>query len=225
MPRLWRVDLHTHTCYSPDSLSAPEALIAAARRRGLDKIAVTDHGTIRGALRLRELAPDLVIVGQEIKTTAGELIAYFVSEELPQGLSPAEAIRRLRRQGAVIGVSHPLDRLRREAMGLEALLSLLGQIDCLETFNARVLLPADNHRAALLAAQHGLPATAGSDSHHISEVGRAYVELPPFSDAGSFLESLRRGRVGGKLSGPLVHFLSTYAKLRRRSATRTELDS
>ncbi|MDY7042274.1 MAG: PHP domain-containing protein, partial [Chloroflexota bacterium] len=102
-----KIDLHVHTCYSRDSTNSPEAIIEACRRRGLDKIAVTDHNTIAGALALRELAPDLVIVGEEIKTSDGELIAFFVAEEIPAWLPLEETITRLRAQGAIIGVSHP----------------------------------------------------------------------------------------------------------------------
>lgn len=211
-----RVDLHVHSCYSRDSLSSLEAIIEACRRRGLDMIALTDHGTIQGALALKALAPELVIVGQEIKTTAGELIAYFVEREIPAGLEPAEAIRRLRDQGAIVGVSHPLDRIRREAMGRKALLEMVGQIDCLETFNSRVLLPSDNRRAAEFALAYHLPATAGSDAHSVDCIGQAYVEMPPFTDRDSFLASLRLGTIHGSLSSPFVHLDSMYAKLRRR---------
>ena len=101
---MWKVDLHSHTIYSKDCLTRPEAAIARARSVGLDKLAITEHDNLAGALRAKELAPDLIIVGEEIMTTHGELIAYFVKEEVPRGLSPQETIRRLREQGAVIAI-------------------------------------------------------------------------------------------------------------------------
>ncbi|MCR4405905.1 MAG: PHP domain-containing protein [Anaerolineae bacterium] len=209
-----KIDCHIHTCYSPDSLNSPQAVIAACCRRGLDKIVVADHNTIAGALALRELAPDLVIVGEEIKTTNGELIALFVEEEVPAWLPLEEAIARLRAQGAIIGVSHPLESLRREAMGREALMTIIGRVDFLEGFNARCILPGDNRRALALAREHGLPVTAGSDAHSPMEIGAAYVEMPPFTNKEDFLSSLRQARIGGHLSCPLVHFISTWAKMR-----------
>jgi len=212
-----RVDLHVHSCYSRDCLATLQAIIAACRRHGIDKIGLTDHNTIRGALALQGMAPELIIVGEEIKTTAGELIAYYVREEVPAGLEPAEAIRRLRQQGAIVGISHPLDRVRREAMGLQNTLALIEQVDFLETFNSRVLIPADNARAAALAIAHGLPGSAGSDAHDVGHIGWAYVEMAPFTSRDEFLDNLRQGRVNGRLSGLGVHFLSTFAKLRRRS--------
>lgn len=213
----WRIDLHTHTSASPDSKTEPRALVERAREVGLARFAVTDHNTIDGALAAHALAPDFVIVGEEIETaTGGELIAYFLTEVVPAGLSLDETLRRLRDQGAVISVSHPLDRLRGSAMGLEHTLAIIDRIDALEGFNARCLLPSDNRRAQALAMRHGLAQTGGSDGHIPLEIGRGYVTLPPFKlEPGSFLTSLKRGRAGGKLSGLLPHFASTWAKVRK----------
>ena len=213
---LWRIDLHLHTNASWDCAVSPEKLIDVARRRGLSRIAVTDHNSIQGALAAQAIAPDFVIVGEEIKTDSGELIAYFLREQIPPGLSLKETIQRIREQGGVVGVSHPLDRLRREAIGREALLPILPLVDCLEGFNARVIFPADNARALALAGEHRLPCTAGSDAHSALEIGRAYVEVPPFDGPAGFVESLRRGKIGGRLSSPWVHLISTVNKRRRR---------
>jgi len=185
----------------------------ACRKRGLDKVAITDHNTIAGALALREMAPDLVIVGEEIRTKVGEIIAYFLKEEVPKGLPVQEAIARVRQQGGVVGVPHPLDRLRREAMGLTPLLTIIEQVDLLEVFNARTIFPADNRRALELARQHGLLATAGSDAHIPWEIGRACVEMPAFNDKEEFLRSLAQGQIVGRLITPLIHLASTWAKL------------
>ncbi|MBC7258663.1 MAG: PHP domain-containing protein [Chloroflexi bacterium] len=215
---IWRADLHLHTHYSRDCAVSPRRLVEVARERGLSRIAVTDHNSIEGALEAQSIAPDFVIVGEEIKTDSGELLAYFIRERIPPGLSPEETIRRIREQGGVVGVSHPLDQLRREAMGRDVLARVLPLIDCVEVFNARVVLPGDNARAQALARERGLPGTAGSDAHSVYEVGRAYVELPPFAGPQDFLASLRQGRAVGRLSSPLVHLISTVNKLRRRGA-------
>lgn len=214
-----KVDFHVHTCYSGDSLTPLEAVIEACRKRGLGKVAITDHNTIAGALALSEMAPDLVIVGEEIKTDVGEIIAYFLKEEVPKGLPVREAIARVREQGGVVGVSHPLDRLRREAMSLTHLLSVIEQVDALEAFNARTTFSSDNRRALDLARERGLSATAGSDAHVAWEIGHAYVEMPAFNDKDEFLRSLAQGQIVGRLTTPLIHLASTWAKWikRRRS--------
>ena len=141
----WKADLHVHTRYSKDCLTRLPDLVAACARKGLDKVAITDHNTIAGALAARELAPELIIVGQEIDTTQGELIAYFLREEVPKGLTPQEAIASLREQGAVIGVSHPFESLRGSALAHGALLEAIDQVDALEVFNARCLRQKDNN--------------------------------------------------------------------------------
>lgn len=214
----WRVDLHMHTNASRDSATEPAALVSRARQVGLQRVAITDHNTIAGALAAQKLAPDLVIVGEEIRTASGgELIAYYVREEVPRGLPVAEVIRRLREQGAVISVSHPVDRFRKHsAFGEARVREILEWVDALEVFNARCLLDVDNRRAADLAAAHGLARTAGSDAHTLGEIGAGYLTLPPFADApAAFLASLQQAQPHGQLSGLWPHFASTLA--RRRS--------
>jgi predicted metal-dependent phosphoesterase TrpH len=208
----WKVDLHVHTCYSPDSLTTLPRLIKGCRRVGLDMIAITDHNTIEGALAAREMAPELIIVGQEIDTTQGELIGYFLEEQVPEGLSPQEAIVRLKDQGAIVGVSHPFESVRSSALARGALLDIIDQIDALEVFNARCLRQRDNRKAEEWAERYGKLRTAGSDAHTVWELGRGFVELPPFDGPEEFRRSLSRGRVGGRPSGLLVHIPSTVAK-------------
>lgn len=217
MSDLWRVELHCHTRYSFDSLTKPEAVIAACRKRGIDRIAITEHNNIAGALAAQRLAPDLIIVGEEIKTTGGEIIAWFVREEIRRGLTPQETIARLRDQGAVIGIPHPLDSLRRgSAMGLETTLALIDQVDALEVFNARCLRPADNENSRALAEKQGKLMTAGSDAHSAGEIGAALMRMAPFHDADSFRRSLAAARIEGHLSGGHVRLHSTFAKIYKR---------
>jgi predicted metal-dependent phosphoesterase TrpH len=212
---VWRIDLHMHTWVSPDSRTDPKALIERAREVGLNRIAVTDHNAIEGALEAHRLAPDLVIVGQEIDTeTGGELIAYYVKEVIPRHLPLQEAIRRLREQGAVISISHPVDTLRNSALGEKLTLEFIEQVDALEVFNARCLRAADNAHAAAIAKRYGKVITAGSDAHTLREIGRGYLTLPPFRDTPeAFLDGLSKATPGGRLSGIWPHFASTFAKL------------
>lgn len=215
-----RIDLHCHTCFSRDSLTSFDALLRSMDRQGLDMVAITDHNTVAGALDFCTRAPDRFLVGEEIKTTHGELIALFLEEEIPPGLSLEETISRVHVQGGLVGAPHPLDRVRGEAVGGETLEKIHAQLDFLEAFNARVTYASDNDLARDLAGRWGLPATAGSDAHAPSEVGRAYVEMTPFEDPDAFLGSLGKGQIRGRLSSPLVHFYSTYAKWRKRAGAR-----
>lgn len=193
----------------------PERLLAVCRRRGITRLAVTDHNTIHGALQARALDPERVIVGEEIMTTQGELLAFFVEEQVPPGLEPLEAIRRLRGQGAFISVSHPFDALRSGAWSEDDLRVILPHVDALETHNARTWSEAPNRRAAALAAQAGLLATGGSDAHAYVEVGRTTLRLPPFDDAESLRAALTQAEIHHRRSSPLVHLYSRWATYRK----------
>jgi len=194
--------------------------VAVCRRKGIDRVAVTDHNAIAGALAAQQIAPELVIVGEEIKTDCGEIIAYFLKELVPPGLPVREAIARVRGQGGVVGVSHPCDSLRREAMGTERLLPIVDLVDALEVFNARCIRPADNDCARAIAQKYGKLMFAGSDAHTARELGQATVHMPPFDSPQSFLTRLAQAEIHARLSSPLVHFASTYAKLVKRIAHR-----
>ncbi len=200
-----KIDLHSHTFHSPDSLSRYDDIIAAVRRAGLDGIAVTDHNELQGALELREKAPFLVIPGEEIKTSHGEIIGLFLRERIPPGLAPRETIARIREQGGIVYVPHPFDEVRGSRLEHEALEEIGPHIDILEVFNARNALPRFNSRALEHARHHGMLAGAGSDAHTLGEYGRGQVEIPPFSGPQEFLASMRQGTWRGRLSSPLVH--------------------
>jgi hypothetical protein len=213
MPTFLLLDFHVHASNSKDSLTSPEQLMDASRRKGLDRLVITDHNTIAGALVAQRLDSQRVIVGEEIMTTRGEILAAYVTEEVPPGLSPQETIRRLRNQGAFISVSHPFDAWRSGHWELDDLLEIVPWVDAIEVFNARCMQPGSNRRAMEFARKHNLPGTAGSDAHAAFELGRATVFLPQFEGADELRAVIRQGRIEGRLSPPWVHFASRYASL------------
>ena len=169
------VDLHCHTAASFDSLARPAAVVRAAAARGLTHLAITDHGTLDGALEARERAPEgiTVLVGQEIRTLEGDLIGVFLSRPIPNGLPAAEAIAAIREQGGLVGIPHPFDRFRGSVGRRDSLIELSRSVDWIEAWNARLILGDGNVRAAELAAAAGLPGVAVSDAHTTVEVGVA----------------------------------------------------
>jgi predicted metal-dependent phosphoesterase TrpH len=200
-----KIDLHTHTFCSKDCCNQYERIIDAVQRAGLDGIAVTDHNEFRGAQALAERAPFTVIPGEEIKTSGGEIIGLFLQEWVPPGLEPLETVGCIHAQGGLAYVPHPFDEIRGSRLQRWALELVTPDIDILEVFNARNALPRFNQRALAYAQEHGLLAGAGSDTHTYGEYGKAYVEIPPFSNAQEFLQSMRQGTWHGRLSSPLVH--------------------
>jgi predicted metal-dependent phosphoesterase TrpH len=206
-----RVEFHCHTCYSKDSTTPLEDLLTACRKKKIDRVAITDHNTIAGALRAKELDPERVIIGEEIMTTEGELLAFFVQQEVPAMLPPLEAIAQLRQQGAFISVSHPYDLWRSGHWNESNLIKITPLVDSIETFNARCMRARFNIQAQEYAYTHNLLGTVGSDAHAAFEVGRATLSLPEFQDAASLKAVLSQARPQVTLSSPLVHFVSRFA--------------
>jgi predicted metal-dependent phosphoesterase TrpH len=193
------VDLHCHTSASFDSLSDPVAVVRAAARRGLTHLAITDHDRIDGALRARDAAPAglTVIVGEEVKTADGDLVALFLERPIPPGLPAAETVEAIRAQGGLAGIPHPFDRFRFSGMaagqdtGVLERLALL--VDFVEAHNARVPYAGANDRAAAFAREHGLAGIAVSDAHTVMEVGIAYAVLEgPIGTAEELLGALAK---------------------------------
>jgi hypothetical protein len=182
-----------------------------ARRIGLDRLIVTDHNSTGGAFAARTIDPELVIIGEEIMTTRGELLASFLTEEIPPHLTPQETIKRLREQGAFISISHPLDPHR--GWKKDDLLEILPYVDALETFNSRCMQSSYNDQALAFAREHDIPGTVGSDAHVSYEVGRAILITPPFSNANELRAVIRQSQPVTHLSSPWIHFTSRYAVL------------
>lgn len=208
----WKVELHCHTAASGDSLVKVRELIQTAKKRGIDRLAITDHNTLRGALIAKAIDPELIIVGEEILTTRGELLVFFVQEEIPKGLTPSEAIERLKKQNAFISVSHPFDQMR-HGWALGDLQEITPYIDAIEIFNARSFSPSINQAAKDYAREHKLLGTVGSDAHLLREVGKATQMVPNFSDAATLRNALTHSETVENYSSPFIRFGSTYAKI------------
>ena len=211
-----RVETHCHTIYSKDSLVRPENLLKACETKGIDRVVISDHNTTLGAFEAQKLDPQRVIIGEEILTTRGELLAAYMTEEIPAGLTPKETISRLRDQGAFISVSHPFDILRSGHWQEDDLLEIVPLVDAIEVFNARCMSPDFNRQASEFAEQHNLLGTVGSDAHGAYELGRAAMLLPDFEDAKSLKEVLPQVKYETRLSSPFVRLTSRYAVLYKK---------
>lgn len=208
--------MHTHCEASPDSRTKVAEQARAVLAAGIDVICATDHNTIEGALRLRELADRFrVVIGEEISSRDGEIIGLFLERAVPRDLSGEETIARIHDQGGFVVVPHPFSINRRYHMPRASLDRLRSQIDALEIFNAREAIFLNNRSAAAYAKQHDIVGSAGSDAHRASEIGRAFVEMPDFAGRDDFLDSLRQGVAQGRLSGGQVHIYTRYDRLRK----------
>jgi predicted metal-dependent phosphoesterase TrpH/glycosyltransferase involved in cell wall biosynthesis len=193
--KLIDVDLHMHTDHSPDCATPVEVLLETARDRGIGAIAITDHNEVSGALEAREMAGGAggpkVIVAEEVKTAEqGEVIGLFLEEKIPRGMTMAETIAEIRRQGGLVYVPHPFDRLH-SVPDYEHLLDIVEEIDILEVFNPRVALTAFNEEAERFASKYRIVPGAGSDSHVAQGLGSVRVRIHDFDGPAEFLEAMR----------------------------------
>ncbi|MGA8365618.1 MAG: PHP domain-containing protein, partial [Solirubrobacteraceae bacterium] len=214
------VDLHMHTDHSYDCATPVEVLLATARERGLGAIAVTDHNEISGAIAAREHAREAgvdvkVIVGEEVKTAdQGEVIGLFIEELIPRGMTLQETVAEIRRQGGLVYVPHPFDRLH-SVPDYEHLLSIVEEVDAIEVFNPRVAIGAFNDEAARFAAKYRIIAAAGSDSHVAQGLGSVRNRMRDFDGPAEFLQSLRDAEIHTRPTSLLyvqaLKFLQTRA--------------
>ena len=214
--KMFRTEFHCHTIFSKDSLTSPYLLIETCRRKGIDRVVITDHNTIGGAKAAQVLDPERVIVGEEIMTTQGEILAAFVTEEVPSMLLPQEAIKRLREQGAFISVSHPFDAWRKGGWKEPDLMEIMPLVDAIEVYNSRCMLPSFNHRALDFAHRHNLAGTVGSDAHAAFELGRSVLLLEPFQDPDELRKVIRKTVAQTRWSPPWFHLSSRYANFRKK---------
>ena len=224
-------DLHTHSNASFDSLASPASLVRTAARRGLTHLAITDHDRIDGALEGRRVAeseaPEVtVIVGEEIRTTEGDLVALFLDRPIAPGQTADATIAEVRAQGGVVGIPHPFDRFRGSLLRDARLTRLLASVDWIEAHNARVAVGNGNVRAAEVAVQHGLPGIAVSDAHSAFEVGVAYTALDGDpSTAGGLIAALSSAELIPGRASFYVRLLTPLAKLIQRSRGNTRVSS
>lgn len=202
VPSGWvRVDCHSHTMWSGDSTTTPHEIEEAIEACGLEVLCITDHGTIDGAVSMRDRLDELgcrVVVGQEARTSAGEVIGLFLEESIPPGLRPEQAAQRIRDQGGIVYIPHPFDPMR-QCLGREALFGLIaeGLVDAIEQFNAKTSLAHLNAQAGELARDNEIPGGAGSDAHIAEALGSAFVVMPDFDGPAAFLAGLAQGRIVG----------------------------
>jgi hypothetical protein len=219
-----RLDMHMHTEYSRDSRVLLAEFAELARKAQLGAVCITDHDTIEGALRLREMNTGLqVIVGEEITTADGEVVGLYLERRISPGHSAEKTIAMIHEQGGLAYVPHPFSRNRRRHLRRSVLERLAPTIDIVEVFNAREVASSSNVQAFEFARAHDLPGGVGSDAHRRVEIGRAYVDIATFATPQELLIALREGKVTGTLSGIGIHvrtWIDMGRKVIRRRAAR-----
>ena len=212
-----KADLHVHTEYSMDCGTPLHTIIERCQKLGINCVAIADHGTVEGALELQRIAPFRIIVAEEILTPYGEIMGMFLKESIPGGLSVAETIVRIRAQDGIVCIPHALDVIRPSALNPKVMEEIAQEIEVIEVFNARSLLHHSSEKVLTFARKYDIAQSAGSDAHVPGSIGNAYVEMPEFESRDDFIQALKKGKIIGRRTNPLTHFVSAWNKLKKRA--------
>lgn len=212
---MYKVDLHTHSTYSPDG-SIKTADYARALQQGvLDYIAVTDHNTIDNAVLIQQELGDRIIVGEEISTQEGEAIGLYLKETIPAGLSVSAAVERIRSQNGIVYIPHPFESVR-QGLSSTALDSIAGSVDVIEIHNGRALFQNRGSQAREWAEHNGSGQAASSDAHGRIGWGKTYsvISAPPSREA--LTDLLKHAQYHEGMVGYRGVLYPKYNRLRKR---------
>lgn len=211
-----KIDMHVHSRYSEDGSAEIEEIIRAAKRKGLDGIAITDHNTIDGwdeAIRLGKKYGIIVVRGEEVSSKEGHILAYGISHKIEKGMSADETVKEIKQAGGVAVAAHPF----RVSNGVGGNVVRHINFDCVEAINSWSP-PYINRKAEKLAKSLGLPVTGGSDAHRTDDIGRAYTVFPDdVKSEYDVIKSMKQGRVsaGGSSQEWGALLSESYKKLIR----------
>jgi len=187
-----KIDLHTHTCCSPDAFTTIQQLEKFFRRFTDFIIAITDHNVIEMALQARERFGEKIIVGEEIKTAEGEIVGLYLNRFIEPDMSVGNTAEEIKRQGGIIMVPHPFKRTGNEDSPIkESVLDSHAELfDIIEIYNARNRTKGANERAVHFAQNHHKHMGVGSDAHAVYELARTYSTFPCYNGKDSLLAQL-----------------------------------
>jgi len=220
-----KCDLHIHSKYSFDSLADPKKIVDLALARGIQCVAIADHGNIKGCLEARNYIqknnlPILAIVAEEVKSKQGDILALNIKERIPDHLPADEVFQEIKKQGGMSVIAHPFGLFCGFKEKLE---NYLGRFDGIEIINSSVF--AGNQTAKEFAKKHNLLFTVGSDAHFVNRfIGGVWLELPlnwsPDLTADQVIAAIKQktGNSAGTpqpfLSKALDHSFRSLAKLK-----------
>lgn len=174
---MFNIDLHTHSTDSKDGGLSENDYIELLNSNRLDMIAITDHQSIKMALKLSTQSKfsGKIIVGQEIKSSRGEIIGLYLVEKISDNLSPSKTVKQIKKQGGLCIIPHPQDRFR-SGLDLDTMNSILDNIDAIEVYNGRSIKTPDK-RLSSWAEKHNITQISSSDAHSFAGAGHSYTVI------------------------------------------------
>ena len=212
-----RVEVHTHTKYSKDSMLNKYLYLLMLKIRKINVVAITDHNTIKGGVEYKKFLEKYgvrVIVGEEIFTTKGEIIGLFLKNEIPAGLTPKETIDKIRKQNGIVYIPHPYDEKRyKTVLPLNEIEKNIKNIDIIECHNGRNILQEFSIKQEEIANRYKKLKMVGSDAHIFFELGRNYNMMEDFNSEDTFLKNLENVMFKQKKCIKISHQITKIVKL------------
>jgi predicted metal-dependent phosphoesterase TrpH len=217
---LLAIDMHIHSSYSRDSVLKPRTIFQGWRKTGIIPL-VCDHDTLEGSVRVMRAIhaedPDIpVVLAEEVTTREGEIIGLCLTEEIPPGLPAAETLDLIHGQGGLSLVPHPFSNHRGRVLRAGARNALVDHIDLVEGHNARNRSEEEDRFAVVFASEMGIPFTVGSDAHISLELGRVWMEIPPFDSPAGLLKGLAGAPFTFRRMNRGVHLLTEVVRRVRK---------
>lgn len=185
-----KIDLHVHSQASNDASLTVAAIGAMLESGRLDTVAITDHNTITGALKIKQLFGDKIIVGEEIKTSDGEIIGLYLNTAIEPGLSASQTIQAIKQQNGLVYIPHPFDSRRRSGLTLATLETIASDVDIIETCNGRDYSKKHAERATIWAWQNKVAQAHSSDAHGPRGWGKTYSVIERAPSRGTLVQLL-----------------------------------
>lgn len=190
----FKLDLHTHSIASHDGGITEKQYTQALDSGLVDYIAITDHNRIDFATRLWSTLGDRIIIGEEIMTSAGEIIGLFLTKPVMSGLTPQETIRQIKDQGGLVYIPHPFETLRK-GLHPATLEQLVEEIDLVEVCNGRALLQNRSSDAVVWAKFNRIPGASASDAHGYRGLGKTFVAIEGEPRRKNLVELVKNGKL------------------------------
>lgn len=210
-----RIDLHVHTYYSPDGITTPKQLIVYAKKRGLNGVAITDHNTTQGALKLAKNKEMFVIPGTEVSTLQGHILALNVTKPISSKLSILETLDKIHEQNGIAVAAHPSVMLK--GLTMHACRNM--NFDAVEVINSAAFpFYLSTYFNRKVAMNMSLPQTGGSDAHYAPEIGSAYTLIDADLETDEIVEAIKKGEIVpfGKATPFLVRLEKIALSLKRK---------
>lgn len=210
-----KIDLHCHTKYSYDGSSSIEKIITHAKKVGLDGIAITDHENTKGwaeAIELGKKHNFLIILGEEIKTSKGDVLGLFLKQQINgHKKDPRWVMEEIRKQGGLVIIPHPFHGTEKFKDDITKYLDL---VDAIEVFNGRMPIVKSDTKALEFAKKYKLGMTGGGDSHYYKAIGYTYTEFNGATEQELKEAILRKQTKIHGVKSPLIYaFTLILAKL------------